>query len=235
MLLEAKELRVCYGVAEALKGVSLAVDEDSVLSIIGANGAGKTTILRTISGLKRPASGEIWFGGRRIDGMQPHDIVRLGVASVPEGRIVFAPMTVMDNLKMGAYLRKDKDEAAGDLDAMYEHFPILKKRSGQFAGSLSGGEQQMLAIARALMSRPRLLTMDEPSMGLSPKMVLEVEKIIRDIHQRGVTVILVEQNARLALRLSDKAYILETGSITLGGLARDLAQDERVKKAYFGG
>jgi len=235
MLLEAKELKVCYGVAEALKGVSLAVDEGSVLSIIGANGAGKTTILRTISGLKRPASGEIWFGGRRIDGMQPHDIVRLGVASVPEGRIVFAPMTVMDNLKMGAYLRKDKDEAAGDLDAMYEHFPILKKRSGQFAGSLSGGEQQMLAIARALMSRPRLLTMDEPSMGLSPKMVLEVEKIIRDIHQRGVTVILVEQNARLALRLSDKAYILETGSITLGGLARDLAQDERVKKAYFGG
>ena len=235
MLLEVSRLHVRYGAAEAIKGVSLAVEEGSIVSIVGANGAGKTTILRTISGLKKPASGEIFFQGSRIDGMAPHHSVKSGIAHVPEGRIVFAPMTVLDNLRMGAYLRRDKKETARDLDDIYRHFPILKKRSGQLAGSLSGGEQQMLAVARALMSRPKLLTMDEPSMGLSPKMVREVEKIIRDIHEGGVSVILVEQNARLALRLSDRAYIIETGSITLSGTARELGQDERVRKAYFGG
>jgi len=235
MLLEVSRLHVRYGAAEAIKGVSLAVEEGSIVSIVGANGAGKTTILRTISGLKKPASGEIFFQGSRIDVMAPHHIVKSGIAHVPEGRIVFAPMTVLDNLRMGAYLRRDKKETARDLDDIYRHFPILKKRSGQLAGSLSGGEQQMLAVARALMSRPKLLTMDEPSMGLSPKMVREVEKIIRDIHEGGVSVILVEQNARLALRLSDRAYIIETGSITLSGTARELGQDERVRKAYFGG
>jgi len=235
MLLEVSRLHVRYGAAEAIKGVSLAVEEGSIVSIVGANGAGKTTILRTVSGLKKPASGEIFFQGSRIDGMAPHHIVKSGIAHVPEGRIVFAPMTVLDNLRMGAYLRRDKKETARDLDDIYHHFPILKKRSGQLAGSLSGGEQQMLAVARALMSRPKLLTMDEPSMGLSPKMVREVEKIIRDIHEGGVSVILVEQNARLALRLSDRAYIIETGSITLSGTARELGQDERVRKAYFGG
>ncbi|MGA2108049.1 MAG: ABC transporter ATP-binding protein [Syntrophorhabdales bacterium] len=235
MLLEVKDLKVRYGAAEAIRDVSLDVDEGSVVSIVGANGAGKTTILRTISGLKRPASGEIVFRGARIDGMTPHQIVKSGIAHIPEGRIVFAPMTVLDNLKMGAYLRRDKDGIARDLDEMYRHFPVLKRRSGQLAGSLSGGEQQMLAIARALMSKPTLLTMDEPSMGLSPKMVREVENIIRNIHESGVSVVLVEQNARLALRLSDTAYILETGAIALSGTAKDLAQDERVRKAYFGG
>lgn len=235
MLLEVKELKVSYGAAEAIKGISIDVEEGTVVSIVGANGAGKTTILRTISGLKKPSSGEISFQGGRIDGKAPHEIVRLGIAHIPEGRIVFAPMTVLDNLKMGAYLRADKDGIANDLEEMYRYFPVLKMRGGQLAGSLSGGEQQMLAIARALMSKPRLLTMDEPSMGLSPKMVGEVEKIIRNIHQSGITVILVEQNARLALRLSNKAYIVETGSITLSGTAKELGEDERVRQAYFGG
>ena len=235
MLLEVKDLKVRYGVAEAIKGVSIDVDEGSVLSIVGANGAGKTTILRTISGLKKPASGEIRFQGSRIDGMSAHEIVKLGIAHIPEVRIVFAPMTALDNLRMGAYLRKDKDETARDLDAMYQHFPILKKRSGQLAGSLSGGEQQMLAVARALMAKPKLLLMDEPSMGLSPKLVVEVGNIVRDINKRNVSIILVEQNARLALRLSNRAYVLEVGSITLGGNAKELAKDERVKKAYLGG
>jgi branched-chain amino acid transport system ATP-binding protein len=234
MLLEVKGLTVKYGIAEAVKEISVDVKEGSVVSIVGANGAGKTTILRTISGLKQPASGEIWFQGERIDAVPPHQIVKMGVAHIPEGRIVFAPMTVLDNLKMGAYLRRD-DDVAKDLDSTYQYFPILKKRSRQLAGSLSGGEQQMLAIARALMAKPKLLTMDEPSMGLSPKLVGEVGKIIKDINASGVSIILVEQNARLAFKLSDKAYVLETGRITLGGAASDLAEDERVKKAYLGG
>jgi len=235
MLLETRNLRVVYGRAEAIKAASISVDKGSVVSIVGANGAGKTTILRTISGLKRAASGEIWFEGKRIDEMPAHDIVKLGIAHIPEGRVVFAPMTVLDNLRMGAFLRKDKEQTARDLGLMYRHFPVLEKRGGQLAGSLSGGEQQMLAIARALMANPRLLLMDEPSMGLSPKLVVEVGNIIRDIHKSGVSIILVEQNARLALKLSNKAYVLEVGSITLGGDARELANDERVKKAYLGG
>jgi branched-chain amino acid transport system ATP-binding protein len=235
MLLEIRDLRVFYGRAEAIKGISIGVAEGSVVSVVGANGAGKTTILRTISGLKRSTSGEMWFEGRRIDGEPPYAIVKLGIGHIPEGRIVFAPMTVLDNLKIGAYLREDRDEILSDLDALYRHFPVLKTRSRQLAGSLSGGEQQMLAIARALMARPKLLLMDEPSMGLSPKLVGEVGDIIRDIHKRGVSIILVEQNARLALRLSDRAYVLEVGRVTLEGNAKELAMDERVKKAYLGG
>jgi len=234
MLLEIKALRVHYGKAEALKGISLSVDEGAIVALIGANGAGKTTTLRTMSGLKVPTSGEIWFQGKRIDAMPAHDIVKLGIAHIPEGRIVFAPMTVLDNLRMGAYLRKDKHQIARDLDIMYERFPVLKERHKQLAGSLSGGEQQMLAIARALMTRPKLLLMDEPSMGLSPILVEEVGNIIRDINEGGIGIILVEQNARMALGLANKAYILEVGSITLEGDAKELANDERVKKAYLG-
>jgi branched-chain amino acid transport system ATP-binding protein len=235
MLLEIRDLRVCYGRAEAIKGISIGVAQGSVVSIVGANGAGKTTILRTLSGLKRPTSGEMRFEGKRIDGEPPYAIVKLGIAHIPEGRIVFAPMTVLDNLRMGAYLREDREGIIADLNAMYRHFPVLQKRSRQLAGSLSGGEQQMLAIARALMARPKLLLMDEPSMGLSPKLVAEVGDIIRDIHKRRVSIILVEQNARLALKLSDRAYVLEVGRITLEGDAAELAKDERVKKAYLGG
>ena len=235
MLLEIKELRVHYGRAEVLKGISLEVDEGSVVSLIGANGTGKTTTLRTVSGLKASTSGAIWFEGKRIDRMPANEIVKLGIAHVPEGRIVFAPMTVLDNLKMGAYLRRDKREIAKDLEAMYTHFPILAKRRNQMAGSLSGGEQQMLAIARALMSRPKLVLMDEPSMGLSPLMVEEVEKIICDINATSTSIMLVEQNARMALRLSNTAYILEVGRIVLQGPARQIADDERVIKAYLGG
>ena len=234
MLLEIKDLKVHYGRAEALKGISLSVDEGAIVALVGANGAGKTTTLRTISGLKGPTSGEIWFQGKRIDGMPAHEIVKLGIGHIPEGRMVLAPMTVLDNLKMGAYLRKDKHQIARDLDIMYERFPVLKERHKQLAGSLSGGEQQMLAIARALMTRPKLLLMDEPSMGLSPILVEEVGNIIRDINEGGIGIILVEQNARMALGLANKAYILEVGSITLEGDAKELANDERVKKAYLG-
>lgn len=234
MLLEIKDLRVHYGKAEALKGISLSVDEGAIVALIGANGAGKTTTLRTMSGLKVPTSGEIWFQDKRIDGMPAHAIVKLGIGHIPEGRIVMAPMTVLDNLKLGAYLRKDKHQIARDLDIMYERFPVLKERHKQLAGSLSGGEQQMLAIARALMTRPKLLLMDEPSMGLSPILVEQVGNIIRDINEGGIGIILVEQNARMALGLANKAYILEVGSITLEGDAKELANDERVKKAYLG-
>ena len=235
MLLELKDLRVHYGIAEALKGISLNVEEGAVVSIVGANGAGKTTILRTISGLKKPTDGEIWFQGKRIDRMPAHDIVKLGIAHVPEAKLLFAPMTVLDNLKTGAYLRKDRDGIAQDLDSVYQHFPILKERRGQLAGNLSGGQQQMLAIARALMSRPKLLLMDEPSTGLSPLLVTGVGNIIRDINQEGISIILVEQNARLAFKLAKRAYILEVGNIALEGNTEELINSELVRKAYLGG
>lgn len=235
MLLEIKDLRVHYGKAEALKGISISVEDGTIVALIGANGAGKTTTLRTISGLKRPTSGEIWFQGKRIDRMPAHHIVKLGIGHIPEGRGVFAPMTVLDNLLMGAYIRKDRDQLDRDLDSIYQHFPILKERGKQRAGSLSGGEQQMLAVGRALMTNPKLLLMDEPSMGLSPILVAEVGNIIRDINRTRITIILVEQNARMALELANKAYVLEVGNITLEGGARELANDERVKKAYLGG
>jgi len=234
MLLEIKDLRVHYGRAEALKGISLSVEEGAIVALIGANGAGKTTTLRTISGLKRPTSGEIWFQDKKINGMPAHRIVKLGIGHIPEGRVVFAPMTVIDNLKIGAYLRKDRDQVARDLDSVYQHFPILKERGGQKAGSLSGGEQQMLAVGRALMNSPKLLLMDEPSMGLSPILVEGVGNIIRDINKTGISIVLVEQNARMALELASRAYVLEVGNITLEGDARKLASDERVKKAYLG-
>jgi branched-chain amino acid transport system ATP-binding protein len=235
LLLEIKNLRVHYGKAEVLKQISLSVGEGAIVTLIGANGAGKTTTLRTISGLKEPTSGEIWFEEKRIDGSPVHDIVKLGIAHIPEGRMVFAPMTVFDNLRMGAYLRKDRVEIMKDLEAMYEHFPILKQRQGQAAGRLSGGEQQMLAIARALMAKPKLLLMDEPSMGLSPLLVEEVGHIITQINKNSISIMLVEQNARMALELAHKAYILEVGNITLQGDARDLAGNELVKKVYLGG
>ncbi len=234
MLLEIKDLRVYYEKAEVLKGISMNVDKTGLVTLIGANGAGKTTTLRTISGLKVPTSGEIRFQGKRIDGMTPHDIVRLGVAHIPEGRRLFPTMTVLDNLMLGAFLRKDRQQIIKERDTMYELFPILKKRSDQTAGSLSGGEQQMLTTARALMSCPKLLLMDEPSLGLSPLMVYLIGKIARDIIERGVSIILVEQNARLALKLADKAYVLERGKVALEGDAKQIAEDDRVKKAYLG-
>jgi branched-chain amino acid transport system ATP-binding protein len=235
MLLEIKDVKVHYGRAEALKGISIKVDEGSVVSIVGANGAGKSTILRTISGLKKPTSGEIWFQRKRIDGLPAHTIVRLGIVQIPEGGMIFAPMTVLVNLKMGAYLRKDKTQIAKDLDVVYQHFPVLKERNSQLAGTLSGGEQRMLAIARALMARPQLLLMDEPSMGLAPMLVEEISKAIRDIERGGISIILVEQNAYMAFTLANRAYILEVGSIVGEGDVEKLASDERVKKAYLGG
>jgi branched-chain amino acid transport system ATP-binding protein len=235
VLLELREVRVDYGRVEVLKGISIGVAEGEVVSIIGANGAGKSTTLRTISGLLKIRSGEIWFSGERIDRERPHQIVKRGIAHVPEGRIVLAPMTVLENLKMGAYLRKKRREIDKDLDMVCEHFPVLKTRSKQKAGSLSGGEQQMLAIARALMASPRLILMDEPSMGLSPILVGEVGKIIKDINKKGITIMLVEQNARMALKSAKRAYIMEMGSMVLEGDTVGLGDDERVKKAYLGG
>lgn len=235
MLLEIKDLKVHYGKAEALKGISMGIEEGTIVTLIGANGAGKTTTLRTISGAKAPTSGEIWFRGERIDDLPSHEITRRGIAHVPEGRRVLATMTVLENLEMGAYLRKDKSGIARDLENIYEHFPVLKERRRQMAGSLSGGEQQMLATARAMMAGPKLLLMDEPSMGLSPVLVEEVGKMITNINQTGVTIMLVEQNARIALRLADRAYVLEVGNIVLAGEAKELINDEHVKKAYLGG
>jgi branched-chain amino acid transport system ATP-binding protein len=235
MLLKIRDLRVHYGRAEVLKSISVTIDERSIVTLIGANGAGKTTTLKTISGLKKPTSGEILFRDRRINGMQAHRIVKLGISHIPEGRMVFAPMTVLDNLRMGAHRRNDKEGIAKDLDNIFAHFPALKVRLGQRAGSLSGGEQQMLATARALMSRPELLLMDEPSMGLSPLLVGQVGKIIKDINRDGVSILLVEQNARMALNLADRAFILEVGKIVLKGDAKELANNDDVKKAYLGG
>ncbi len=234
MLLEIKNLSVHYGMAEALRDISMSIAEGEIIALIGANGAGKTTTLRTISGLKTPTSGDIWFQDRRINRLPPHHIVKRGIAHIPEGRVVFAPMTVLDNLKMGAYLRKDRSKVAEDLEDIYRHFPVLKERRKQLSGSLSGGEQQMLAVARALMSSPRLLLMDEPSMGLSPVMVEEVSNIIRDINQSGISIVLVEQNAQMALELANRAYVLEVGRITIEGDAKQLANDSRIKEAYLG-
>jgi len=235
MLLEIEDLEVHYGKAETLKAISLQVDEGEVVSIIGANGAGKTTVLRTISGLKKPTSGEIRFQGKRIDGKPAHEVTRLGIAHIPAGRMVFAPMTVLDNLKTGAHLQKDKLQVARDLDTVYHHFPVLKDRSKQLAGSLSGGEQQMLAVGRALMADPKLLLMDEPSIGLSPMLVAEISRIISAINEAGISIILVEQNARVALRLAKRAYVLQLGTIVLEGDAGELMNNDLVKKAYLGG
>ena len=233
-MLEVKDLRVHYGTVEAVKGVSFQTSKGAIVSLIGANGAGKSTILRALTGLVTPSGGEMRFENASLVGLAPHQIVRLGIAHVPEGRRLFPKMTVLENLKMGAYLQTNKAEVASTLGMLYEHFPILRERSRQRAGSLSGGEQQMLAIARALMNRPKLLLLDEPSMGLSPIMTAEIGKIIRQINILGVSIILVEQNAALALTLAQYGYVLETGSLVLQGNAQDLLQDEGVKKAYLG-
>jgi branched-chain amino acid transport system ATP-binding protein len=234
MLLEIKDLWVHYGRAEAVRGVSMEVEEGSIVTFIGANGAGKTTTLRTISGLKKPTSGEIWYGGKRIDGLPPHEVVKLGIAHVPEGRQLFYGLSVMQNLEMGGYLLKGRTDFRKNLESMLEHFPNLKIRIKNQATDLSGGEQQMVAVARALMSNPRVVLMDEPSIGLSPLMVGEVAKIIAQINKTGVTVVLVEQNARMALKLAKTAYVIEVGKITLKGEAAAIAKDEYVTKAYLG-
>jgi branched-chain amino acid transport system ATP-binding protein len=234
MLLKIKNVRVHYGKAEALKGISLDVESGAVVALLGANGAGKSTTLRAISGLKKVTSGEIWFQEGRIDGIPAYEIVRRGIAQIPEGRMVLASLTVMENLEMGAYLVKDKQEQHRSLEKVFRYFPVLRERQKQAAISLSGGEQQMLATGRALMSSPELVLMDEPSMGLSPIMVQEVGKIVRDINRDGVTILLVEQNARMALRLAHYAYILEVGSISLEGEGKKIANDEYVKHTYLG-
>lgn len=235
MLLEVKNLKVHYGKAEGLKDISITVDEGEVVTLLGANGAGKTTTLRSISGLKAPTSGEIWFQGKKISGRSPHEIVRLGIAHVPEGRRLFAPMTVLENLEMGAYVRKDKRQIAEDLEMIYEYLPVLREKRWQRARTLSGGEQQMLATARALMANPKLLLMDEPSLGLSPLLVEKIGEIVTHINQAGISILLVEQNAEMAMRLANRAYILEVGTIALQGDTKGLANDERVQKAYLGG
>jgi branched-chain amino acid transport system ATP-binding protein len=233
-VLEVKDLRVHYGTVEAVKGVSFEISERAIVSLIGANGAGKTTCLRALTGLVKPSGGEVRFENTSLVGLAPHQIVRLGIAHVPEGRRLFPKMTVLENLRMGAYLRTKRTEMASTLGMIYEHFPILRERGRQRAGSLSGGEQQMLAIARALMNRPRLLLLDEPSMGLSPIMTAEIGKVIRQINAQDVSIILVEQNALLALTLARYGYVLETGLVVMQGNARELLRDEGVKKAYLG-
>jgi len=234
MFFETKDLRVCYEGAEVVQGVSLHLNEGEIVTLIGSNGAGKTTVLRTISGLKAPSAGEIWFDGRRIDGRGAQSIVKMGIVQVPQGRGLFPYMSVAEHLKLGAYLRRDKKEIAKDLAEVLVHFPRLKERARQKASTLSGGEQQMLAIAAAVMCKPRLMLLDEPSMGLSPLMVTEIGKIVRDINATGTTVLLVEQNARLALKLARRAYVLETGNIVVQGAAEELMHSEHVRKAYLG-
>ncbi len=236
MLLEVKDITVHYYKVSAVRNISINVEDGEIVALIGSNGAGKTTTLRAISGLKHPTTGEIHFKGQRIDKLPPHKINALGIAMVPEGRRVFPQMTVLENLLLGAYLRKDKDEIQKNLEGVvFRHFPRLKERKKQDAGTLSGGEQQMLAMGRALMSAPKLLLLDEPSLGLSPIMCMEIGKIISNIHTEGKTVILVEQNARLALALSQHAYVIETGDIALSGPAKELRENDNVKKAYLGG
>jgi branched-chain amino acid transport system ATP-binding protein len=235
VLLEVEDLTIHYGKAKAIEGVSLKVDDGEIVCIVGSNGAGKTTIISAISGLKRATSGTIRFQGRRIDHELPHQIVKMGIAQVPAGRMIFSPMTVLDNLKMGAYLRRDRSSIRNDLENVYAHFPILKERQNQVSGQLSGGQQQMLAIARALMARPKLIMLDEPSIGLSPLLVAEVAKIVQEVNRQGIGVLLVEQNCRMALELATRAYVLEQGVIALEGEAAGLASDERVQSCYLGG
>ena len=233
-LLEVQDIQVYYGMIQALKGVSFSVNEGEVIALIGANGAGKTTTLHTVTGLLRAKSGHIIYDGQDITKVPPHKIVTMGMAHVPEGRRVFAELSVYENLKLGAYTRKDKQEIAESLERVYKSFPRLKERKNQLAGTLSGGEQQMLAMGRALMSRPRIILMDEPSMGLSPIYVSEIFDIIKSINKDGTTVLLVEQNAKKALSIADRAYVLETGMIALSGDAKDLMNNDTVKKAYLG-
>ncbi len=233
-MLEIKDLYVNYGAVEAIKGISFFVKPGEVVTLIGANGAGKTTTLHTISGLTRAKSGSITYNGTDLLKTEPSKIITLGIAHVPEGRHVFPEMSVEDNLQMGAYICKNKDQTMEAIKDVYEKFPRLKERRRQLAGTLSGGEQQMLAVGRALMSKPSIILMDEPSMGLSPLLVKEVFSIIREIHEAGITVLLNEQNAKMALSIADRAYVLETGKISISGDAQELLNDDRVKKAYLG-
>ncbi len=233
-MLEVKDLEVYYGVIQAIKGISFHVDKGEVIALIGANGAGKTTTLHTVTGLISPKNGHVLFEGKDITKVPAHKIVSMGMAHVPEGRRVFAELSVYENLKMGAYTRKDKNEIEESLKNVYKRFPRLEERKNQMAGTLSGGEQQMLAMGRALMSKPKIILMDEPSMGLSPIMVNEIFDIIRSVSESGTTVLLVEQNAKKALSIADRAYVLETGKIVLEGKAKDLLEDDSIKKAYLG-
>ena len=233
-MLEVKDLQVYYGMIHAIKGVSFHVNEGEIIALIGANGAGKTTILHTITGLIAPKGGQVVFEGKDITKTPAHKIVELGMAHVPEGRRVFAQLSVYQNLKMGAYTRSDKNEIEESLEMVYKRFPRLEERKNQMAGTLSGGEQQMLAMGRALMSKPRIILMDEPSMGLSPILVNEIFDIIQSVSASGTTVLLVEQNAKKALAIADRAYVLETGKISLDGNAKDLLNDDSIKKAYLG-
>lgn len=233
-MLEIKDIEVFYGVIQAIKGISFEVNEGEVIALIGANGAGKTTILHTITGLLSPKKGSVIFEGKDITKVPAHKIVSLGMAHVPEGRRVFAELSVYQNLKMGAYTRKDKGEIAQTLEMVYKRFPRLEERKNQLAGTLSGGEQQMLAMGRALMSHPKIIVMDEPSMGLSPILVNEIFDIIQEVSAGGTTVLLVEQNAKKALSIADRAYVLETGKIVLDGDAKALMNDDSIKKAYLG-
>lgn len=234
-LLELNNLHVYYGAIHALKGISMKVEKGQVVALIGANGAGKTTTLRTISGLLHPKEGSIMYDGKPLHEMKAQAIVKAGISQVPEGRRIFAPLTVMENLELGAFLRNDKEGIKADMETIFQSFPRLKERTFQRAGTLSGGEQQMLAMGRALMSRPKVLLLDEPSMGLSPIFVQEIFNIIKKINEEGTTVLLVEQNARMALSIADYAYVLETGTIKLEGKGADLAASEEVQKAYLGG
>ncbi len=233
-MLEVKDLEVYYGVIQAIKGVSFHVEQGEVIALIGANGAGKTTILHTVTGLLSPKKGHIMFEGKDITKVPAHKIVSMGMAHVPEGRRVFAELSVYENLKMGAYTRKDRSEIEESLNNVYKRFPRLEERKNQMAGTLSGGEQQMLAMGRALMSKPKIILMDEPSMGLSPILVNEIFDIIQAVSKSGTTVLLVEQNAKKALSIADRAYVLETGNIVLEGKAKDLLEDDSIKKAYLG-
>ena len=233
-MLEVKDLQVYYGMIQAIKGISFEVNQGEVIALIGANGAGKTTTLHTVTGLISPKSGQVLFEGKDITKTPAHKIVSMGMAHVPEGRRVFAELSVYENLRMGAYTRKDKAEIEETLKSGYKRFPRLQERKNQMAGTLSGGEQQMLAMGRALMSKPRIILMDEPSMGLSPIMVNEIFDIIRAVSESGTTVLLVEQNAKKALSIADRAYVLETGKIVLSGDAKELLEDDSIKKAYLG-
>jgi branched-chain amino acid transport system ATP-binding protein len=233
-VLQVEDLNVYYGAIHALQGISFRVDEGEIVTLIGANGAGKSTTLRTISGLLRPRSGSVTFKGQDITTTAAEKIVRLGISQVPEGRKIFAPLTVRENLMMGAYTRTDPAEIDSSLQGVFQSFPRLKERIGQLGGTLSGGEQQMLATARGLMSRPVLLLLDEPSMGLSPILVEEIFRIIKEINKQGTSILLVEQNAQMALSIAHRAYVLETGRIVLAGTAREIAENPQVKSAYLG-
>lgn len=235
MLLSVRDLFVNYGKLEVLKGISLDIPEGEISLLLGANGSGKSTLLKTISGLIHPVSGSIWFEGKRIERIAPHNIVKLGIAQIPEGRVVCAPMTVLDNLRIGAYVRKDKRQIAKDMEAIFERFPVLRQKQREKSGNMSGGEQQMLVTARALMTNPKLLLMDEPSQGLSPSVVSNVADIVTGINQSGITIIIVEHNLRLGLSIAHNVFVLENGKIAFQTKSTDLSQVDYAKRIYLGG